>query len=257
MTGHRQRNSFRVINPESPEPEPVASGSPKERDGVDAGFPEERIFTLVVLVLTALGLIGGVVASRLIRQPADTVPREALADALRTPPLSLPRPLPDFTLVDCTGRTVSRSDLTGHYLVVNFVFTSCSMSCLAVNQRMAEIQTLVADFPDVHLVSFTVDPRTDTPEVLAAFAKRFGGNTSRWLFLTGDKPALYELLETGFIASSPALATLFPGGFLGTDRIMLVDARGNVCDSFDGLNRDVAKSVFTRIKTLRSTSPIQ
>lgn len=131
------------------------------------------------------------------------------------------------------------------------------MSCLAVNQRMAEIQTLVADFPDVRLVSFTVDPRTDTPEVLAAFAQRFGGNTSRWLFLTGDKPALYELLETGFIASSPALASLFPGGFLGTDRIMLVDAHGNVRDSFDGLKRDVASSVFTRIKTLRSTSPIQ
>lgn len=225
------------------------------------GSRSNGIFTLVVLVLAALGLIGGVCCFA-ARSPTSRTTRSLARHSptpCYSPPLSLPRPLPDFTLVDCTGRTVSRSDLTGHYLVVNFVFTSCSMNCLAVNQRMAEIQTLVADFPDVRLVSFTVDPRTDTPEVLAAFAKRFEGNTSRWLFLTGDKPALYELLETGFIASSPALASLFPleGSPAPIVSCWSTPAATSLATRSTASNEMFASSVFTRIKTLRSTSPIQ
>ena len=49
------------------------------------------------------------------------------------------RELIDFTLTDRTGLTVTRADLDGKFLVVNFVFTGCSISCLQVNYRMAEI----------------------------------------------------------------------------------------------------------------------
>ncbi|HLP77279.1 MAG TPA: SCO family protein, partial [Candidatus Paceibacterota bacterium] len=84
-----------------------------------------------------------------------------------------PRQLAAFSLTDRTGRTVTQDDVAGKILVVNFVFTSCSLSCRAVNDRMAEIQRLVGDASDVQLVSLTVDPRTDTPSVLAKFADGF------------------------------------------------------------------------------------
>ena len=162
-----------------------------------------------------------------------------------------PRRLVDFTLTDRTGRTVTQADLAGKILVVNFVFTSCSLSCRAVNDRMAEIQGLLGDAEDVRLVSLTVDPRTDTPSVLSKFADGFHADTNRWLFLTGNKTELYGLIETSFISKSPELEPFIPGGFASTDRIMLVDGNGLVRGSFNGLKRGVADAVVSEIRKLR------
>ncbi len=162
-----------------------------------------------------------------------------------------PRRLVDFTLTDRTGRTVTQADLAGKILVVNFVFTSCLLSCRAVNDRMAEIQGLLGDAEDVRLVSLTVDPRTDTPSVLSKFADGFHADTNRWLFLTGNKTELYGLIETSFISKAPELEPFIPGGFASTDRIMLVDGNGLVRGSFNGLKRGVADAVVSEIRKLR------
>ena len=165
------------------------------------------------------------------------------------------RHLTDFTLTDCTGRVVTRAELTNQFLVVNCVFTSCSLSCRVVNDRMAEIQRLVADRPDVRLVSLTVDPRTDTPSVLARFAASYQADTNRWLFLTGEKAGLYRLIGTSFLTASPELAGLVPGGFANTDRIFLVDPRGEVRQSFNGLKPTTPREVLEAISRLRNSGP--
>jgi protein SCO1 len=162
-----------------------------------------------------------------------------------------PRRLVEFNLTDRSGRSVTQADLAGKFLVVNFVFTSCSLSCRAVNDRMEEIQRLVADATDVRLVSFTVDPRSDTPSVLARFADGYHADPNRWLFLTGDKAELYRVIETSFIPKSPELEGLIPGGFSSTDRIMLVDPKGGVWASFDGLRRNAASAVVAEIEERR------
>ena len=171
--------------------------------------------------------------------------------------LDRPRRLIPFTLTERSGRTVSEGDLAGKILVVNFVFTSCSLSCRAVNDRMVEIQGLLREATDVQLLSLTVDPRSDTAAVLTSFANAFHADTNRWLFLTGEKPQLYALIETSFIPKSAELESLIPGGFTSTDRIMLVDPLGNVCASFNGLKRDVAITVVKEIANLRKTSKLK
>ena len=122
----------------------------------------------------------------------------AQAKEILTPAATKLLQTPQRTLTDRTGRTVTRADFDGKFLVVNFVFTGCSLSCLAVNHRMAEIQRSVAAHDDVRLVSLTVDPDSDTPERLAKFAAQFGANTNRSLFLTGEKRVLHPLLEKKF-----------------------------------------------------------
>lgn len=135
------------------------------------------------------------------------------------------------------------------------MFTSCSLSCRVVNERMAEIQELVAGQPDVRLVSLTVDPRTDTPAVLAQFADGLRANTNQWLFLTGEKRSLYHLLETSFVTPAKELAGLVPGGFADTDRIFLVDPRGEVRESFNGLKPTTPAAVIAAINRLRNPTP--
>ncbi len=162
-----------------------------------------------------------------------------------------PRHLVSFNLMDRTGRTVTDAELAGKFLVVNFAFTSCSLSCRAVNDRMAEIQRLIGEAPDIRLLSLSVDPRTDTPTALSKFADSFGADTNRWLFLTGDKNEMYRLIETSFISRTPELTGLVPGGFAHTDSIMLVDPRGRVWASFNGLKTNVAQSVVEEIHSRR------
>ena len=200
---------------------------------------EEYIFLLVALALAALAGLGGWFVAT-ARHSHGTPPDH-------------PRELTGFTLTDRTGRKVTRAELAGKFLVVNFVFTGCSISCLDVNRRMAEIQTLTAGQPDVQLVSLTVDPRTDTPAVLAEFGNRFGADTNRWLLLTGDKPVLYDLIEKSFVPRHPDDPYNFmPGGFTHTERIAVVDAHGHLHAFFDGLKPETSQAVTDEINQLRA-----
>ena len=165
------------------------------------------------------------------------------------------RQLIDFTLTDRTGRMVTRADLEGKFLVVNFVFTGCSISCLAVNHSMAEVQKSVAGQDDIRLVSLTVDPDSDTPERLAKFAMQFGADTNRWLFLTGEKRVLYPLLEESFLVQrDQRLLGFVPGGFSHTDRIAVMDNHGSLRGLINGLQTTAPREVIGLLSKLRTES---
>jgi protein SCO1/2 len=149
-------------------------------------------------------------------------------------------------LSDTSGRSVTQEDFRGKTLVVNFVFTSCSLSCLEVNRHMAEIQKQAVGLPGVQLVSLTIDPRTDTPAVLGQFARRFTADTESWRFLTGDSPTLQTLTEQSFLGRPNSLET--PGGWDHTDKIFLVDGSGKVRASYYGLHAGVVTQVVAAVR---------
>jgi protein SCO1/2 len=162
------------------------------------------------------------------------------------------RQLINFSLTDRTGRIVTRTELDRKILVVDFLFTSCSLTCPAVNRCMAHIQQLTTNRPDVQLISLTVDPRHDTVPVLATYGERFGADTNRWLLLTGDKATLYGLIAASFLNQDlDDPFSYMPGNFSHTDRIAQVDARGNLHGFFDGLNDNTATAVVGEINRLR------
>src|SRR5262245_44198000 len=104
----------------------------------------------------------------------------------------------DFALTERTGATVQRADLLGKVWVAAFGFTRCTGPCPQVSGTMARLQAELAGQPDVRLVSFSVDPDHDTPEVLRQYAERFGADPQRWLFLTGPRDDLYRLIQESF-----------------------------------------------------------
>ena len=162
------------------------------------------------------------------------------------------RTLGEFALTDEAGRTVTRAELNGKIVVVSFLFTSCSLTCPEVTKRMAQIQQLTATNPDVRLLSLTVDPRSDTPLVLARWGARFGADTNRWHFLTGAKPMLYGLIGTSFLAQDCGDPfNSMPGNFIGTERIAVVDSHGRTRQYFDGLRDETPAAVAAEIAQLR------
>lgn len=94
---------------------------------------------------------------------------------------------PEFSFTNQDNETVTQKDLEGKITIVNFIFTSCPETCPFLTRQMAQIQkhmTYVRSF--VRLVSITVDPKVDTPQVLKNYASKFNANHKMWHFLTGE-----------------------------------------------------------------------
>lgn len=129
---------------------------------------------------------------------------------------------PDFALVDQNNRPVTRRDLLGRPWVACFVFTHCAGPCPMMFGKMASMQQTVGAI-DVRLVSFTVDPDRDTPEVLKAKGKELGVDDSRWWLLTGSKDAVYGVAR-GMLQPQPGVGD---DPLLHSEHFLLFDDRGN------------------------------
>jgi protein SCO1/2 len=213
---------------------------------------DERLFLILAITMSLVIGIGFFLFIYMLNYRE----KQTGAAAENSPPRLIspdhPRQLVDFSLTDRTGRTVARPEMDGKILVVDFLYTSCSLTCPVVNRCMAQIQELTTNQPDVKLVSLTVDPRDDTVDALEKYGERFGADTNRWLLLTGDKTTLYDLIGNSFLAqdlNDPF--NYMPGNFVHTERIALVDSHGKLRGFFDGLNENTAAAVVEEIKNLR------
>ncbi|MEO0586718.1 MAG: SCO family protein [Planctomycetota bacterium] len=168
-----------------PAPDPPAADGPPERSGPPTWL---MLLLLAGVVLPAIGIF---IADAVI----DVEPAE---DAL--PPMFA---MPDFALTDTTGNTFTDEDLAGQRTVVEFVFTQCQLFCPVMSERMSRLQQALDADPsmaDVRLISISVDPDNDTPQVLAAYAAAYGRNPDRWELLTGeDRAQVWSLVESGFL----------------------------------------------------------
>ena len=114
-------------------------------------------------------------------------------------PLPVMRAVPDFALTDQDGNTVTKDDLRGKIWITDFIFTRCQGPCPLMTARMLEMQRALLKTPEVKLVSVSVDPEHDTPEVLKAYAEANHAESGRWKFLTGDKAVIDKLVTEGFM----------------------------------------------------------
>jgi cytochrome oxidase Cu insertion factor (SCO1/SenC/PrrC family) len=161
--------------------------------------------------------------------------------------------VPEFQLTDQAGATITREDLHGKVWVAAFIFTRCTVECPMLIGSLKGLQGWVAEEENVRLVSFTVDPEFDTPEVLAGYAREIGADTSRWIFVTGQRDSIYRLAREGFLLGvSPAESTGSEGGAVEiphSQRLVLVDARGRIRGYYTGL--DLSETTRLRADTRR------
>jgi cytochrome oxidase Cu insertion factor (SCO1/SenC/PrrC family) len=155
-----------------------------------------RVARFALPVLLGLGLLT-LAAAALLPVPKRTKPQPT---AFTPEPAEVTNPVPDFTFTERSGQRVSAADLRGKVWVASFVFTRCTGPCPSVTATMARLQDelRLADRPDLRLVTFTLDPDTDTPDELKKYAANFRAHPDRWLFLTGPESQLHELAKNGF-----------------------------------------------------------
>ena len=190
---------------------------------------------------------------------------------------SAPPPLgdvPAFNLRDQHGREVTKADWLDSVVLVNFIYTRCKEACPLSTAWMLKLQSVYEEETRVRLVSISVDPAFDTPDILASYADRLGVRSPRWSLLTGEKEAIYRLARDGFhlgvfdpndveqTSAHPilrsgmrrALAYLEPAAAHAHDgedhrpiqhsaRLALVDQQGRIRQYYDSKDADVLQRV--------------
>ncbi len=210
--------------------------------------------TLQWVLWSALGLVVALIAVIFVRQQ--------WLSAERQPAVTLDRfgQVPAFTLTERSGQPFDSATLRGQIWLADFFFTACPGPCLVMNARLADIgQALQRDHADVRLVSFSIAPEADTPEVLRRYAQRFQTPGDHWSFLTGDHATIYRLAEKGFLLplldNSKGQVDPGDGEFIHSTRISLVDRQGVVRGSFDSAAPEVTQKVLTAVGELLREQP--
>jgi protein SCO1/2 len=143
--------------------------------------------------------------------------------------------VPDFSLTERSGARVSLADLRGKIWIADFIYTSCTDTCPLQTATMAKLQEEYAGKPRVQLVSFSVDPERDTPQVLMQYAAKYQADPGRWYFLTGQREPIMRLIRDGFhlsVAALPGNAET-SGAIPHSPRFVLVDQEARIRGYYD------------------------
>nr|WP_303652823.1 DUF420 domain-containing protein [Paludisphaera mucosa] len=163
-------------------------------------------------------------------------------------------PLGSFSLGERSGRAVTDATLADRVWIGSFIFTRCKLSCPRITSVMKSLQERLAG-TDVQLVSISVDPEHDTPEVLRDYADRFGADPFRWWFLTGPRDAILAMIHDKFhltAMTNPApAADGSDEAVIHSDRLALVD-RGKVLGLFESQDAQALDNLVARARRLAS-----
>lgn len=133
--------------------------------------------------------------------------------------------VPQFSFINHNEKTITNEDYKGKVYVVEFFFTTCPTICPRMNRNLVQIQNTFSQYEDFGVASFTINPEFDTPEVLKAYAEKYGITNPNWHLMTGDKQVIYDLANIGFniyAGENPNVE----GGFEHSGNFALIDKNG-------------------------------
>jgi protein SCO1/2 len=160
-----------------------------------------------------------------------------------------PYPAADFALTDQDGQPFTLSSLRGKVVLLDFIFTRCPGPCPLLSLKFAQLQKQLGDRlgKEVMLLSITIDPRHDTPEMLKEYAHRYSANLAGWKFLTGSTKDII-LTATAYGAEYQANMDGIVDHRLLT---VVINRDGSVVKEFPGTNHTV-EDLLVEINKLRS-----
>lgn len=152
--------------------------------------------------------------------------------------------IPDFEFIDSEGRDVGLSSLKGKVWVADFIFTTCTMACPIMTGNMNIIHKKYKKNDDIRLVSISVYPEYDTPEVLKKYASQYEANTDTWHFLTGNESTVKEVIKDGFKIGD------YEDIIFHSEKFALVDRNGMIRAYYNGMKSEDMKKLKKDINNL-------
>lgn len=167
----------------------------------------------------------------------------------KSPPTSYGS-VPEFTLTNQAGQPFrSVETLKGHVWLANFIFTNCMGPCPRMTSQMKQVIAKAKRGAELQVVTFTIDPARDTPEVLAAYAKRFQADPKNWHFLTGSRADLRKLSWDTFHLSD------LNGELEHSTRFVLIDRKDRIRGYYDTADTESIATLLDDITTVAKETP--
>ena len=161
------------------------------------------------------------------------------------------QPVPTASFVDQDGKKRTFADFSGKAVVLTFIYTRCPMPtfCPLMDRNFVALQDRIKADPalNVHLVTMTFDPATDTPQVLKEHAKKLNYDPRIWTFLTGDRDEIDRFASR--FGVSIARATTDQRDITHNLRTAIIDRTGNLVKVYTG-NEWTPPDVMADIKVL-------
>ncbi|MFZ9519464.1 MAG: SCO family protein, partial [Silvanigrellaceae bacterium] len=159
--------------------------------------------------------------------------------------------LPDYSLANPNGTAFGSRELSGKVYVASFIFTRCQSFCPMIVQHLNKLQKrVVLEKLPLTIVSLTVDPDFDTPNVLKAYAETAGADPAVWTFLTGSRESITSLVEKGFSVGMGA--PVITNGLIDiahSQKMALIDGKGQIRGYYDASSEGIDE-VFARAEAV-------
>lgn len=161
--------------------------------------------------------------------------------------------IPSFSLVNQNNKAITDMALEGNITVVDFFFTSCPDICPVMTSELSRVASAFQNEDRLKIMSFSVDPTYDTPEVLKNYAENYNAKVDKWQFVTGDKKAIYDLARCGFILPVQD-GDGGQGDFIHSEKLVLVDQNKRIRGYYDGTDREDVDRLVAEIGILLTNS---
>ena len=196
--------------------------------------PIQKVLTTILWGLMVLAMVSVIGARLWQRGPDQREELPVLADA------------PAFSLTDQDAKPITLASLKGKPWIADFVFTHCAGPCPLMTAKMARLQRELPS-PNLHFVSFSVDPERDTPPVLKEYAAKFQAEESRWRFLTGPADAIFATAKGMLLTAIPANES---SPIIHSTKFVLVDGEGRIRQYYDYNDAGQMKALVQDAKAL-------
>lgn len=168
---------------------------------------------------------------------------------------NIDKKMESFSFTDQNDEDFGLDDLEGKWWIADLVFTNCTTVCLPMTTNMSSLQdTLAEQDIDAELVSFSVDPENDTPEVLKEYAAEYDADESNWHFLTGyDFETIQDISMDTFMQPLQEAPEGDDQVSHGT-RFFLIDPEGNVVKHYKGQEAGNMENIAADLKAAQEAA---
>ena len=183
---------------------------------------------------------------RILLMIAFVVPLTACGEAIDT---NMSESMVDFEFTTQDEETLRLDDLKGDWWITYMSYTECKTICPRTTANMVSIQEALKEVDlHPHIISFSIDPDNDHPEVLREYAEEFGADLRSWDFLTGyDFESIKEISEDIFHA---ALEKGAVEQISHSYMIYLVNPDGQVIKKYNGMSSEALDELIDDVKTV-------
>jgi protein SCO1 len=161
-------------------------------------------------------------------------------------------PVPQFSLIDEHGQTITLNAFKGHVWVADLIFTHCTSICPMLTSKMFALQQALKDQPDVKLASFSVDPTHDRPDTLLRYSAMHHADTKQWSFLTGAVPTIYTVAKMGFHLPLDSVGGEQTTPIIHSPRFVIIDQHGHMRGYYNGAEDASRKQILSDIELLKN-----